>query len=218
VDLHHQQDTDEKAGEYGTVLAAMGEGQLEWFRNTLRKARNDDSIDFIIVQGHYPAIKNVRYSKASSHITVVDGTDSEFWKAMEQYGVDLYFCGEIHETTASRHGGVIQVVHGGWIAAAPRFTYLRGEVRGKRMTLRLKRMTFKYLGRNGKPLFIWQNEWPHRIPVVDREYGVQTVGELTLDKTSGKTEITKQTGEMNFYTGSKKVIPPNRELVPADSR
>ena len=38
------------------------------------------------------------------------GEDSELWKLMSKYGVDVYFAGEVHSNTASQSSNVVQIV------------------------------------------------------------------------------------------------------------
>lgn len=158
---------------------------------TLRNARNDDAVDFIIVQGHYPVLPNIRYSKASSKMTVKGGAKSDFWKIMDQYNVDLYFAGEVHDVTTSKSGSVHQVVHGGWLSATPKYTYLRGTVKGDRMMLQLNRVNIHHYKKGGKELRIWQHEWPVRVPGVERKKEVQHVGRMVIDRSLVEPRVTK---------------------------
>ena len=43
-----------------------------------------------------------------------ENKDAELFRVMRAEGVDFYFCGEVHDTTARQHssGGPVQVCHG----------------------------------------------------------------------------------------------------------
>ena len=102
-------------GGEGTVTGTMIGDHLVWFENVLRVATEESSsIDHVIVQGHLPVLEPVRKVKSSS-MCLDDGEESEFWKLMVQYGVDLYLTGEVHSTTASKdkNSDLIQIVSRG---------------------------------------------------------------------------------------------------------
>ena len=122
IDLYEQISTTsnyvDKAngrGGEGTVTGTMIGDHLVWFENILRVATEESSsIDHIIVQGHMPVLEPVRKVKSSA-MSVDDGEESEFWKLMVQYGVDLYVAGEVHSTTASKdkNSDLVQIVSRG---------------------------------------------------------------------------------------------------------
>ena len=52
-------------------------------------------------------------SRGSSDLHYPGGAQSALWKTFRKYGVDLYLAGEVHDTTASTHDGIVQLAHGG---------------------------------------------------------------------------------------------------------
>ena len=80
-------DTFEDAGN--RMSMTVSGKQLEWLERQLLKYQDKQ---FIIVQGHVPVVGPVK-SKNSSANMLEGGVQSEFWKTMVQYGVDVYFCG-----------------------------------------------------------------------------------------------------------------------------
>ncbi len=119
-----------------TVHAEVVNGQLDWVQRVLASARADRTIEYVIVQGHTPAVTPVR-SHRSSAMVLEQGTSSAFWKLLAKYQVDLYLAGEVHATTAGNYGGVEQVAHGGIIGYGEHMSYLVGEVYADRLELKL---------------------------------------------------------------------------------
>lgn len=82
-------------GGNGVVTVDVDGYHLKWLEEILRKGRNDPSIKHIIVQGHVPLIEPVRRSSLSS-MTFDRQEESNFWKLLVNYGVDIYLAGEVH--------------------------------------------------------------------------------------------------------------------------
>lgn len=102
-------------GGEGTVTGTMKGDHLKWFENVLSIARGENSsIKHIIVQAHLPVLEPVR-KVSSSSMPVDDGAESDFWKMMAKYDVDLYLAGEVHSTTASKveNSNLVQIVSRG---------------------------------------------------------------------------------------------------------
>jgi len=84
------------------VLTCRVEGKhLEWFENILKEARIIDTIKHIMVQTHVPIIQPVRKTDCSGQF-MDGGEESEFWKLMVKYNVDIYFAGEVHTNTVTK--------------------------------------------------------------------------------------------------------------------
>ena len=77
----------------------------------LEQARAD-GVDWIMVQGHVPILGPVRRGP-SSGLMYRHGSHSALWSLFEKYGVDVYFSGEVHASTAIVRDGIAQVSHGG---------------------------------------------------------------------------------------------------------
>jgi hypothetical protein len=93
------------------TIAEVGPGQLSWLEGVLEQARAD-GVDWIMVQGHVPILGPVRRGP-SSGLMYRHGSHSALWSLFEKYGVDVYFSGEVHASTAIVRDGIAQVSHGG---------------------------------------------------------------------------------------------------------
>ncbi|MFN8192824.1 MAG: metallophosphoesterase [Nocardioidaceae bacterium] len=93
------------------VVAEVGPAQLAWLKGVLAKAQAD-GVDWIMVQGHVPVLGPVRRGP-SSGLMYRHGSHSALWALFEKYGVDVYFSGEVHASTAIVRDGIAQVSHGG---------------------------------------------------------------------------------------------------------
>jgi hypothetical protein len=85
--------------------------ELRWLAGVLRQAQRD-GVRWTIVQGHVPILEPVR-SRGSSELHYPGGARSRLWRLFERYGVDIYLCGEVHDTTATTQDGIVQLAHGG---------------------------------------------------------------------------------------------------------
>ena len=98
----------------GTVTGSEKGGHLKWFEDVLREANKIDTVKHIIVQAHLPVIHPVR-NYQSSGMFIDHGEDSNLWKAMVKYGVDIYLAGEVHSTTVTkaRESDLLQIASRG---------------------------------------------------------------------------------------------------------
>lgn len=101
-------------GGEGAITVTVEGPHLSWFESILKEARDDSSIKHIVVQAHVPILQPVRLVKSSGQF-FDNGGDSEFWKTMEKYNVDIYLAGEVHATTVSKQKdtNVLQVASRG---------------------------------------------------------------------------------------------------------
>ena len=107
-------DRNSSKGGEGQVTCTVSGEHLKWFESVLIAARKDETIKHIFVQAHVPIIQPVRKMSCSGQF--FDGAnESEFWKLMQLYNVDVYFCGEVHANTATKdpESNLIQVVSRG---------------------------------------------------------------------------------------------------------
>lgn len=95
----------------GDTIAEVSGGQLAWLEGVLAKAQAD-GVDWIVVEGHTPILGPVRRGP-SSGLMYRGGSQSALWALFQQYGVDVYLCGEVHASTAIVRDGIVQVSHGG---------------------------------------------------------------------------------------------------------
>jgi len=107
-------DRENSAGGEGFVTCNVAGDHLAWFEDVLIEANQDPSIQHIFVQAHVPILQPVRKINCSGQY--LDGaSQNQFWKAMRTYGVDVYFAGGVHSTTASKdpESNLIQIVSRG---------------------------------------------------------------------------------------------------------
>ncbi|OXU14545.1 LamG domain-containing protein [Sedimentisphaera salicampi] len=114
VDQFHQENPNKRIGGEGSVTGTVTGRHLDWLKNVLSEANKDSSIKHIIVQGHLPVIYPVRKVN-SSGMMMDDNSDNPFWKVLREYGVDLYFAGEVHSNTVTKDSGsdLVQLVSRG---------------------------------------------------------------------------------------------------------
>ena len=101
VDVFHQQDYQTEIGTQGTVTGTVVGPQLMWLESVLSEARKNASIKHIFVQAHLPVLYPVR-KVSSSGMLIDDGEDSNFWRLLRKYKVDVYFAGEVHANTVTK--------------------------------------------------------------------------------------------------------------------
>ncbi|GFH57818.1 hypothetical protein CTEN210_14294 [Chaetoceros tenuissimus] len=104
------QKTSGGIGGNGVVTADVDGDHLKWLEDILREGSNNPSIKHIFVQGHVPVITPVQRS-ASSSMTFDRQEESNFWKLLVSYGVDIYFAGEVHANTVlkDKNSDLLQV-------------------------------------------------------------------------------------------------------------
>jgi hypothetical protein len=85
--------------------------QLRWLRDEIRRAKRRGHV--VVVQGHIPVMQPTRWL-ASGRLRVPEGRDSAFYRVLEREGVDMYLCGEVHDSTVIQHGrrAPVQLSHG----------------------------------------------------------------------------------------------------------
>ncbi len=106
-------DRENGLGGEGTVTCTVSGHHLTWFENILRYGRDNPDIDHMFVQAHLPIIQPVRKVETSGQF-FDEAEESDFWNLMNEYGVDIYFAGDVHAITATKssHEGsnLIQIV------------------------------------------------------------------------------------------------------------
>jgi len=164
--------------------------QRRWLVGVLRRARAD-GVRWTVVQGHVPVLEPVR-ARGSSELHYPGGARSGLWRIFERYAVDLYLCGEVHDVTASEHGGVVQLAHGGAFQYGLT-TYALLDVHEDRIevTLRDYDVRVRTAGRR-----LWETAragLPASVRVAPEPF---TIGTLTLD---GAGEVTRRSGILLPY-------------------
>ena len=69
---------------------------LTWFGNVLKEANDNSQIRHVFVQAHVPIIQPVRKMACSGQF-FDEAENSEFWKLMRKYHVDIYFAGKAND-------------------------------------------------------------------------------------------------------------------------
>lgn len=93
------------------VRLGVFHGQLSWLRHEIRRAKRKGHV--VVVQGHMPMMWPTRHF-SSGRLRLPEGRDSTFYRTLDREGVDLFLCGEVHDSTALQHGrrGPLQISHG----------------------------------------------------------------------------------------------------------
>ena len=181
-------DREKGTGGEGTVTCTVTGAHLKWFESVLSAAHANPSIQHIFVQAHVPIQQPVRKVRCSGQYFDL-GVESPFWKAMEKYGVDVYFAGEVHSNTATKAAasGLVQLV--------TRSNGLYGF-----LTLELSEdiIEIMYMREVGN------------LPKFNNVYAEG--GRLTIDKT-GTSPIISGSGELEIHDLSKPIIAFDFENV-----
>ncbi len=107
-------DRETSSGGEGIITCTVEGDHLAWFESVLIEANKDPSIKHIFVQAHVPILQPVRKADCSGQF-MDKASASDFWKAMRDHNVDIYFSGEVHANTATKdeESDLIQVVSRG---------------------------------------------------------------------------------------------------------
>lgn len=81
------------------------------------------------------------------------GQESELWKTMIEYKVDLYIAGEVHAVTCTQKDGIQQVAHGGLIGRTTKPNYMVVTVFKDKLKLEIKEIDLV----NGTGM-LWQQD------------------------------------------------------------
>ena len=112
VDVFHQEGPNDRIHpRHGSIKPDLIGPHLQWFESVLQAARHEETVRYVFVQGHTPALPPVRAQ--SSSMMMADRFDrSNLWQAMRKHKVDLYFAGEVHATTVSKDplSDLVQIV------------------------------------------------------------------------------------------------------------
>ncbi len=186
----------------GEIAAGVTGKQLAWLEGVLQK--HHDTVDHIIVMGHTPILHPVR-TFSSSGMLLEKGRESELWKTMAKYQVDLYICGEVHAVTCTQKDGVQQVAHGGLIGRTSKPNYMVVTVHQKRLELELKEIDLI----NGKGM-LWQknkSRGPYNTITITAERkkaGFTSIGRLNIVKKNGMKEFQSIDGFFDEKNNPKK--------------
>jgi len=99
--IKHYIDRKNGYGGEGAITCDVAGDHLKWFEDILKEGKRDDTIKHIFVQSHLPIMQPVRKVDSSGQF-LDGGEESNFWKLMNEYDVDIYFAGEVHSNTASK--------------------------------------------------------------------------------------------------------------------
>ena len=179
-------------GTEGEIAAGVTGKQLRWLKDVLASHRN--MVDHIIVMVHTPILRPVR-KFSSSDMLLEKGHESELWKTMAKYKVDLYIAGEVHAVTCTQKDGIQQVVHGGLIGRTTKPNYMVVTVFKDKLKLEIKEIDLV----NGKGM-LWQqdkNNGPFDTIMITnarKEKGFTSIGSVTIVKNDDKNIFEDETG------------------------
>jgi hypothetical protein len=93
------------------VRLGVFQGQLRWLTHQIRRAKRQGHV--VVVQGHMPMVVPTRRFN-SGYLHLPEGEKSTFYRTLHREGVDLFLCGEVHDSTAIQNGrqGTLQISHG----------------------------------------------------------------------------------------------------------
>lgn len=188
-------------GKEGEIAAGVTGKQLEWLENVFATHRNE--VDHIIVMGHTPILRPV-IKFSSSGMLLEKGRESELWKTMVKYEVDLYIAGEVHAVTCTQKDGIQQVAHGGLIGRTNKQNYMVVTVYKDKLELVIKEIELI----NGKGM-LWQQDkekGPFKTITITEERkkkGFTSIGSVTIVKKEDKKVFENMNG---FFDESKNPI------------
>ena len=209
---------NQTAGQIASVTIDVTGAQLAWLDQTLTLADNDPTIDHVFVTAHAPiaATDFVKVQATSSKLDNATDQHGPWWQTMAEHRVDAFLPGEVHAISMQLAEGVLQVVNGtnifqptggpgigsiGFDLNAPvtsEQNYLVVEAYADRLELTLKQIETKIWGYNSinnDPV----NDDPYkrreaRVATATAAAGFQTIGTLTIDKSSGSAVYKNRTG------------------------
>jgi len=187
-------DRSDGVGGEGVVTCTVRGHHLTWFENVLKEARKDDTIKHIFVQAHLPIVQPVRKVVCSGQF-IDYGEDSEFWRIMNQYGVDVYLAGEVHANTAtkSNDSNLVQIVSRGNMFN----NFIKVEVNDDVINIK----SYNEIGDARK----WNNNY-------------ELQGQLTIDKMSSSTSISSS-GSLELLQRDVELVHLSfEEMVPLKDR
>jgi len=173
------------------VRAEVVGGQLAWLQRVLADARTR-GVPWVIVQGHVPVLTPVRI-RSSSGLTLEDGRHSPLWRTLSRYGVDLYLCGEVHDTSLKQADGVTQIATGTPIYLR-KASYLTADVYADRMDLTVHE--FEGVRLSAHP--IWQGS------------KMKTQGDIAYPTPSGVVGTATLTADGQVVGPTGKLVPYTR--------
>jgi hypothetical protein len=205
------------ANQIASVKIDVTGSQLAWLDNTLTLADNDPTIDHVIMMAHAPIAGRDKVKIGhSSGLKNLTGENGPLWQTLAEHDVDLYLPGEVHDISMQLASDVLQLVSGtnifqpsdhagvtniGFNLSAPQTSeqnYVVVELYEDRIDLAIKQIETKIWGNRGDG-FDPLNDDPYknreaRVAMATAAAGFQTVGMLTIDKSSGHPVFTNRTG------------------------
>jgi len=175
-------------GKSGKIVAKVTGRQLKWFRNLLKQHRD---VRHKIVFGHTPILNKVN-KESSSGLHIRRGRASAVWRAMKEFNVDLYLCGEVHAASFIQRDDILQVCHGSIIGINDSSNYLVVDLTPHKISMAIKEIPISNKG--GK---LWQPGLPvfrphERIEISDaaRTSGFKVKARAVIDKSNQRRTIT----------------------------
>ncbi len=171
---------EQAESEEGYIAAQFTGEQLAWLEEILEKY---SEVDHVIAMGHTPILGPVN-RRHSSGMMLEGGRDSDLWKTLSKYGVDVYLCGEVHAITCTERDGVQQIAHGSLFGWASTVNYLVGRVTSERIELEMKQIDIIPNVVDRKSLSIGFTEEA-------MDAGFRVIGSMVVDKSDEQAEKIK---------------------------
>jgi len=176
--------------------------QLSWLDRVLSRA-DTEHVGWVIVQGHVPVLWPVR-SRSSSRLHMDGGAGSAFWRVLVKHKVDLYLCGEVHDTTAVERDGVMQVCHGGLFVKG-QSSYMVGSFTPTQAHLTVKDVVS---GPAQQQPPLWATTLKRPPAAVNYLGGTRVMGEMTL---TSSNQVLRRTGKLAPWKLLVSLAGPNSE-------
>jgi len=172
------------------VRLGVFHGQLRWLTQEIRRAKRRGHV--VVVQGHMPMMWPTRHY-SSGRLRLPEGRESTFYRTLDREGVDVFLCGEVHDSTAIQHGrrGPLQISHGCIFRQA--FPFLVGRLyEGGRLVLDLYETMIKEASAE---LGLWSTDATRHQRTYIRYGSPHHRGRIVLRD----REVRKATGKLGEY-------------------
>jgi hypothetical protein len=193
--------------ENGEVRVQVSQDQLEWIAQVLKETK--DSVRFRIVGTHTPILKTGIQFTASSRLTLPGETQAPLWQLMKKYDVDLFLCGEYHSISCQESDGILQVVHGALMGFSQFMNYLIVTVTPDSLLLEFKEIETVLEKPEGKPDRLSRIA---RISEAQLTHKPESIGTMSIDKSSGKKVFAGRTGIFNTRYNRYNDTPDNSKI------
>ncbi len=179
--------------EGGNVAIGVDGAHLAFVENAL----NNSTTDHKIAMAHTPILPGSP-KRSSSGLGLPGGASSGLWQALVGGDADMYLAGEVHDISMQEQGNLLQMVAGSQPSNVSEFNYLLVTVYDDRLELELKLLETTLDGPrdfNNDPYEVDPYlERQVKLTQAQRDAGFQSVGTMTIDKSTGERQFISKTG------------------------